>query len=382
MRIRKQNHSKRIICLATACFMVLSLVFVTEPVPASAASAHAESAGKMSAAGSDGRDTVESVLTGSDEDREAYPGELLAWAQEKANWLEERYQSSIEEVDRLREEQQAQTYVRAALMKELLAGYDLLGNIPEDASWLVRVNQETNTVTVYRTFPVPREEIPFGEGYTNIIEDAMTEAREAAEREKAAREAAAKEAEAAQDEEAQSENDSEDHMLMEFEHVVLRQLRKTDAPEQENAQTVMLTLPVYSCPCSVGSEGRTPTGTFTVYDHLRWHELVGPTWGQWCCHFAPSYLFHSMPYDRPNDPNSLETDAYNLLGTAASHGCVRLAAVDAKYIYDHIPSGTKVEIFVGTKADDPLGVPERPYVGEWDKGYDPTDPEYRPEESS
>ena len=77
--------------------------------------------------------------------------------------------------------------------------------------------------------------------------------------------------------------------------------------------------------------------------------------------------------------NSIEIDAYNKLGTAASHGCVRLAAIDAKYIYDHIPSGSKVEIFVGTQADDPLGVPERPYVGEWDKYYDPTDPEYQPE---
>ena len=362
MNKQMRNTINRMMCLATACLMMLSLIFVTEPARAGMSLADAGSANDQEA---------------------AYPGELLAWAQEKADWLEARYQSSIEEVDRLREEQKAQTYVHAALMKELLAGYDLLGKIPEDASWLVRVNQGTNTVTVYRSFPISMEEIPFGKGYDHIIEEAMTKAREAAAQEKAEREAAAweaaKKAKAAQDEETEPENDSEDHVLMELEHVVLRQFRRTDQPAQEASQTVTLTLPVYSCPCSVGVDGRTPTGTFTIYDHLRWHELVGPTWGQWCCHFASSYLFHSMPYDRPNDPNSIEIDAYNKLGTAASHGCVRLAAVDAKYIYDHIPSGSKVEIFVGTQADDPLGVPERPYVGEWDKYYDPTDPEYQPE---
>ena len=349
-------------CLATACLMMLSLVFVTEPANAA----------------------MDATNTGSGKDQEAaYPGELLAWAQEKADWLEERYQSSIEEVDRLREEQEAQTYIHAALMKELLAGYDVLSKIPEDASWLVRVNQGTNTVTIYRSLPIAIEEIPFGKGYDSIIEDAMTKAREDAEQEKAEREAAAKEAaeqaKTAQSGETESENDSEDHVLMDLEHVVLRQLRRTDTPAQDSSQTVTLTLPVYSCPCSVGVDGSTPTGTFTLYDHLRWHELMGPAWGQWCCHFASSYLFHSIPYDRPNDPNSIEIDAYNKLGTAASHGCVRLAAVDAKYIYDHIPSGSKVEIFVGTQADDPLGVPERPYVGEWEKNYDPTDPEYQPE---
>ena len=92
----------------------------------------------------------------------------------------------------------------------------------------------------------------------------------------------------------------------------------------------------------------------------------------------PSFLFHSLPYDRPNDPNSLQKDVYNLLGTAASHGCIRLAAVDAKYIYDHIPSGGKVEIFSGTAKDDPLGTPQRPFIGVWEGTYDPTDPEFRP----
>lgn len=170
-------------------------------------------------------------------------------------------------------------------------------SIPDDAPWLVRVNQTTNTVTVYRVL---------------------------------------------------------------------------DEWEQE------IYIPVYACPCSVGESGKTPNGTYTILDHLRWHELVGPTWGQWCSHFARAFLFHSLPYEKRNDPNSLQPDVYNQIGTAASHGCVRLTAVDAKYIFDNLPVGSKVEIFNGTVYDDPLGKPERPYIGEWEETYDPTDPEFDP----
>lgn len=132
--------------------------------------------------------------------------------------------------------------------------------------------------------------------------------------------------------------------------------------------------PVNAFACSVGVGGATPCGTFHLQDKLRWHELMGPSWGQWCSHITWNILFHSVPYNSYCNKYSLSTTAYNKLGTAASHGCIRLAAINAKYIYDNCPIGTTVKIFYGSTKDDPLGKPMPARVGSWTKSYDPTDP--------
>ncbi len=224
-------------------------------------------------------------------------------------------QYEIAEAKRLEAERIEQERLRRIAGMQLKEAWGRLSQITEETPWLIRVNQNTCTVTVYRVLEIKE---------SDIVAESNTDTGSAA------------------------------------------------------SQT--LYVPVYACPCSVGADGGTPDGVFYIQDHLRWHELIGPSWGQWCCHFAPSYLFHSLPYNIPQDPNSMWDDVYNLIGRPASHGCVRLVAKDAKYIFDHAPTGATVEIFHGTPEDDPLGTPERPYVGEWDKHYDPTDPEYVPEE--
>ena len=284
-----------------------------------------------------------------------------------------------------------QQQIWGAFAVEMRKGLDLMGRITDDTPWYVRVNQGTNTVTVYRVLQVSQKEIPFSEGFQTIVAAAVKKADRLAER---AKEEAAAENTGEKDSTAEvaggaragegsaadtglrSSNGQEKPVRGYFRHIVLRQFRQTDASP---APTTAVYIPVFACPCSVGANNGTPDGMYTLQDHLRWHELVGPTWGQWCCHFAPSLLFHSLPYDRPNDPNSLQEGVYNQIGTSASHGCVRLVAVDAKYIYDHIPSGTKIEIFTGSARQDPLGTPERPFIGEWSGTYDPTDPEFKPE---
>ena len=132
--------------------------------------------------------------------------------------------------------------------------------------------------------------------------------------------------------------------------------------------------PVKAFACSPGAGGATPCGTFQLLDKLRWHELMGPSWGQWCSHITYSILFHSLPYTRYCDRYSMNPYDYNQLGRAVSHGCIRLAAGDAKYLYDNCPVGTTVKIFYGKSKDDPLGKPMPKYVGSWNKSYDPTDP--------
>lgn len=138
--------------------------------------------------------------------------------------------------------------------------------------------------------------------------------------------------------------------------------------------------PIKAFLCSVGMYGATPTGTRYIVSKLRWHALNGGVYGQYCCHLGPSpsstwssYLFHSVPYTSYGNIRSLKTAEYNKLGSAASSGCIRLNVASAKYIYDNVPKQTKVTIFDGTSANDPLGKPALKKIP-WNQTWDPTDP--------
>lgn len=133
--------------------------------------------------------------------------------------------------------------------------------------------------------------------------------------------------------------------------------------------------PVRAFVCSTAADGvSTPTGNFTIMDHLRWHELKGPSWGQYCSHITPDILFHSVPNTRYNDNYSLEYWEYNKLGRPASAGCIRLTVEHAKYIYDNVPVGTPV--LVSDSVARPSGIVIETALGapNWQKSYDPTDP--------
>lgn len=133
------------------------------------------------------------------------------------------------------------------------------------------------------------------------------------------------------------------------------------------------TIPVVAFICSAGKE--TPTGSFTIKDKLRWHELMGPCWGQWCMHLTVDILFHSVYYDKDRDNKSLNVNAYNKLGTMASHGCVRMQAGDCKWIYDNCDVGTKVVIYNNKNNPGPLDKPEIEKLSS-DHTWDPTDPAF------
>ena len=62
-----------------------------------------------------------------------------------------------------------------------------------------------------------------------------------------------------------------------------------------------------------------------------------------------NYLFHSVPYAKKSF-NSMKYKGYNKLGTNCSHGCVRLALMDAKWIWNKCPKGTKITVY---KSKDP-----------------------------
>ena len=134
------------------------------------------------------------------------------------------------------------------------------------------------------------------------------------------------------------------------------------------------TTPIKAFVCSTAADGTsTPTGTFTILDKLRWHELNGPSWGQYCSHITSSILFHSVPCSRPYDNHSMSASAYNKLGSPASAGCIRLTVGHAKWLYDNVPKGTKVIISDSITAPKNITIEQAPKIP-LTQSYDPTDP--------
>lgn len=94
--------------------------------------------------------------------------------------------------------------------------------------------------------------------------------------------------------------------------------------------------------CSTGIEGKeTPVGVFTVQNRAPW--FFSPKYGQggkYYVQFMGNYLFHSIPFDSDKTTISDPT-----LGVPASHGCIRLAVEDSKWLYDNVQNGSKIIIY-------------------------------------
>jgi len=63
--------------------------------------------------------------------------------------------------------------------------------------------------------------------------------------------------------------------------------------------------------------------------------------------------FHSVIYNEV-DYMALNKKSYNMLGSRASHGCIRLLVSDAEWIYDNIRAGTTVHITEDLPTDEEL----------------------------
>jgi len=96
---------------------------------------------------------------------------------------------------------------------------------------------------------------------------------------------------------------------------------------------------VHSYLCTIGKKStQTPKGTYTIGIKGLY---FGVNKGYKCWYytqFKGNYLFHSIIY---NLDGSIRDGR---LGMALSDGCIRLAKENAKWIWDNIPSGTKVVI--------------------------------------
>lgn len=98
--------------------------------------------------------------------------------------------------------------------------------------------------------------------------------------------------------------------------------------------------------CSTGTE-KNPTilGTFQAAGRNgEWYYFEDSNvWARYAFVINGGYFFHSVLYEEKNgDPTS---SSVRNLGTRASHGCIRLAVEDAKWIYDNCVAGMTVEIY-------------------------------------
>lgn len=135
-------------------------------------------------------------------------------------------------------------------------------------------------------------------------------------------------------------------------------------------------IPYKTMTCSTGLfKDNTPLGDYEIYEKYDWRMMIDDSYAQYASRFNGGVMFHSVPY-LDMDNGALEWEEYNKLGSPASLGCVRLRVVDAKWIYDNCPEGTKVTVYDDVENPGPLG---REILDKLDptseyKGWDPTDP--------
>ena len=134
------------------------------------------------------------------------------------------------------------------------------------------------------------------------------------------------------------------------------------------------TIPIRAITISAGEA--TPVGNFNTYGKARYRSLMGGVWGQYVTYLTGPYYFHSVP-SWDDTPNSLYVYEYNALGNYKSHGCIRMAVRDAKWLYDNCPVGTSVTVYNDANFPGPLGKPTTIYVDPADPRsvWDPTDPD-------
>ncbi len=127
--------------------------------------------------------------------------------------------------------------------------------------------------------------------------------------------------------------------------------------------------------CSTGIS--TPrSGSFCLQRKYDWRALIHGVYGQYSSWITGDILIHSVPYyGRSKD--ALNSGEYNLLGTSASAGCIRMRVCDCKWIYDYCPCGTSVTFVTGYQFPEGFAYPtfEKIDRSSPNASWDPTDPD-------
>ena len=106
------------------------------------------------------------------------------------------------------------------------------------------------------------------------------------------------------------------------------------------------TIPVRQMVCSTGMVSTPSTVGEWVLNGRRARWCYFPAYSSYAQYWTRinAYIaFHSVIYNQV-DYDALSTKSYNLLGSRASHGCIRLLVSDAKWVYENIDEGVTVTI--------------------------------------
>ncbi len=135
--------------------------------------------------------------------------------------------------------------------------------------------------------------------------------------------------------------------------------------------------------CSIGRAGL-PVPKAGMYEmhggKMVWMDRVA----MYATRIQDAFLFHSVTYTK-GAMDRLDADAYGLLGTRASAGCIRLLTGDAKWIYDNVEKKTFMRYVTGVRDINEYGAVTKPALvsGNWDPtNPDPSNPDFDPTYSS
>lgn len=131
-------------------------------------------------------------------------------------------------------------------------------------------------------------------------------------------------------------------------------------------------------PCSSGHvSGHTPIGTFALGMKTVESWLFDGALAQYGGQISGNILFHSLPSYDGSLKQGLKLSDLNAMGQPASHGCVRLFCMDAKWLYENCPSGTTVEV-VAERREQEMTMPAAVHYLRLKEGaptWDPSDPD-------
>lgn len=99
----------------------------------------------------------------------------------------------------------------------------------------------------------------------------------------------------------------------------------------------------------------TPTGVWRIGARERFGKFAsfGGEYARYWTQIVGGNYFHSIMFGK-RDVNTLKKGAYGKLGSAVSHGCVRLYVEDAKWLYYYACPGTRIEVTTKTERQTEL----------------------------